>query len=441
MQYTSELHKYIPGGAHTYSRGEDTVPSNFPKYLKKAKGSYTWDMGNIKYLDYGGALRANILGYSNDEVDNAAIEQIKNGNNLTKPSEIEFTAAKKLVDLIPFVDMVKFAKNGSNVTTAAIKLARAYNNKKYVIICKDHPFFSFDDWFIGTTELKRGTLFDKGCPFLNSSAELKFSYNDIDSVEEQFKKFPDDIAALIMEPSTLVHPKVYEDGENFLQKVHKLCKKYNSVFILDEMITGFRFGVKGAASYYNVEPDLVTYGKAIANGFSLAVLGGKKEIMELGDVVTPGRERTFLMSSTHGAEMSSLGALVRNIDFMIENNVSEYIKNYALDLIDQGNKICKELEIEDYFHFGYIPQNPYFFAKDSNKKDCLKFKTLFVQEMCKNKVLMPFIVISYSHGSDELKITLDAIRKSLNIYKKALNEGVDKYLESYVVKQVFRKFN
>ena len=259
MNYSSELHEYIPGGAHTYSRGEDTVDNNIPKYLKKGKGAYVWDKNDKKYLDYGMALRANILGYSNDFVDDGAIKEIKNGNSLSKPSEIEFIAAKKIVDLVPWVDQIKFAKNGSNVTTAAVKLARAYTNKSYVVMCRQNPFYSFDDWFIGTTNIKRGTLYDKKCPFLKESIDLKFDYNNLDSVKKLFKKHPNEIAALIMEPSTTEYPIVYDDGKNFLQKVHDICKKHNTVFILDEMITGFRFGVKGASEYYNVEDYIDSY--------------------------------------------------------------------------------------------------------------------------------------------------------------------------------------
>ena len=441
MNYKSKLHDYIPGGAHTYSRGEDTVPANIPNVLKKGKDCYVWDMDDNKYLDYGMALRANILGYANDDVDNAGIEEIKKGNNLTKPSEVEYLAAKKLVELIPWVDQVKFAKNGSNVTTAAVKLARAYTKKQYVIICSDHPFFSFDDWFIGTTPVKRGTLFDKKCPFLKNSNDLKFKYNDLESLENQFKKFPDDIAAVIMEPCTTEEPKIYEDNQNFLHKAHNLCKKYGSVFIMDEMITGFRFGITGACGVYNVKPDLVTYGKAIANGFSLAVLGGKKEIMSLGDVITEGRERVFLLSSTHGAEMSSLGAMIKNIDILIENNVSEYIRNYGERLINSANQIAKKLEVDKYFYFYGLPQNPYFATNNKNGDSCLKFRTLFVQEMAKRKVIMAFVAISYSHKEEQLNITLKAIEESLLVYKKALENGIDEYLESYIIKPVFRKYN
>lgn len=441
MNYSSELHDLIPGGAHTYSRGEDTVADNVPKYLKRGKGAYVWDKNDKKYLDYGMALRANILGYSNDFVDDGAIEQIKNGNGLSKPSEIELIGSKKLIELIPWVEQVKFAKNGSNVTTAAVKLARSYTNKSYVVMCRQNPFYSFDDWFIGTTSIKRGTLFDKKCPFLKESIDLKFDYNNLDSVKEIFKKHPNDIAALIMEPSTTEHPIVYDDGKNFLHKVHDICKEHNTVFILDEMITGFRFGIKGASGYYNVSPDLVTYGKSIANGFSLAVLGGKKEIMSLGDVITEGRERTFLLSSTHGAEMSSLGALVNCIDFMIKNKVSDYILNYSKKLMNEGNKIAKKIGVEKYFYFGSIPQNPYYYTKNKMNEECPKLKTLFIQEMCKRGVIMSMIVITYSHGEKELKLTLEALEESLLIYKKALEGNIDDYLESYVIKPVFRTYN
>lgn len=437
----SDLHNYVPGGAHTYSRGDDTFSSNTPKILKRGKGAYIWDLSNNMYLDYGMALRANLLGYSNDIVDNAATEQIKNGNNLTRPSEIEYYAAQKLVELIPWVEMVKFAKNGSNVTTAAVKLSRAYTNKSFVVMCKQQPFYSFDDWFIGTTNVKRGTLFDKKCPFLNESTNLKFEYNNIESVENLFKSYPNDIACLITECCTTEPPKIYPDGENFLQKVQNLCKKYKVVFIIDEMITGFRFGIRGATDLYNIQPDLVTYGKAIANGFSLAVLGGKKEIMSLGDIRIEGQERTFLLSSTHGAEMSSLGAMIVNIDLLIKYDVPNYLLNYGQRLIKEGNKISKELNIIDYFYFEGLPQQPIFITKDINKNICLKFKTLFIQEMANNNIIFPWVALSFSHKEEEFIKTMDAIKKSLIIYKEALNEGIEKYLKSHIIKPVFRKYN
>jgi glutamate-1-semialdehyde 2,1-aminomutase len=146
MNYSQRLNKVIPGGAHTYSRGDDQYPSNAPQIFKKSKGVYAYTPEKHKFLDYGMGLRAVTIGYANRKINNAAIKQIKNGNTQTRPSLVELEAAELLVDLIPSTEMVKFSKNGSTVTSAAVKIARAYTGKKYIIRCLDHPFFSYDDF-------------------------------------------------------------------------------------------------------------------------------------------------------------------------------------------------------------------------------------------------------------------------------------------------------
>jgi glutamate-1-semialdehyde 2,1-aminomutase len=156
QDYSTRLNRVIPGGAHTYSRGDDQFPSNAPQILERGEGAYVWDPEGRKYLDYGMALRAVTLGYSYPSVNEAAIREITLGNNLTRASLTELKAAELITELIPSVEMVKFGKNGSNATTAAVKIARAYTGRRYVCIPKQQPFFSFDDWFIGTTALTRG---------------------------------------------------------------------------------------------------------------------------------------------------------------------------------------------------------------------------------------------------------------------------------------------
>jgi glutamate-1-semialdehyde 2,1-aminomutase len=167
-EYQKKLHQLIPGGAHTYSRGDDQYPANAPAILDYGKGAYVFDAEGKKYLDYGMGLRSVTLGYDHESVSEAAYAEIRKGNNLTRASLTELKAAEKMIALFPWADMVKFAKNGSTVTTAAVKLARAYTNRKYVAICAEHPFFTFDDWFIGTTPM------DKGIPEENKNLSLKF---------------------------------------------------------------------------------------------------------------------------------------------------------------------------------------------------------------------------------------------------------------------------
>jgi len=430
MNYQERLLKAIPGGAHTYSRGYDQYPKNAPLILKRGKGAYTYDDKENKFLDYGMALRAVNLGYANDEINNAAFQQIEYGNNLTRASMIELDAAELLIDTIDSVDMVKFTKNGSTATTAAVKLSRAYTGRTMIVRCEEQPFFSYDDWFIGSTPIVKGI----------SQKDIQntklFNYNDINSLEKLFIEFPNEIACVILEPSSTEHPK-----NNFLHKVKELAHKYGAVFILDEMITGFRWDLKGAQHYYNIEADLCTFGKAMANGFSVAAVAGKREIMELGSIEKEGEERLFLLSTTHGAEMNGLGAFVETMNFMKKNKVVEHLWDYGEKLITLMNETAKQFGIEKNFIAAGIECSPYYLTFDKYGKNSLGLRTLFAQEMIKNGVLIPWIAISFAHGKKELEVTKNALEKTFLVYKKAIEEGYEKYLEGDVIKPVFRRYN
>lgn len=428
--FSERLNKVIPGGAHTYSRGDDQFPANAPQILVRGKGAYTWDDKGNKFLDYGMALRAVTLGYANDEVNHAAIEQIEFGNNLTRASLIELEAAEALVNLIPCADMVKFAKNGSSVTSAAVKLARAYTGRKIIARCLQQPFFSYDDWFIGDTVIKRGI------PSEISEATVNFNFNDTASLENLFAKYPNQIAAVILEPAATEEPK-----NNFLQNVKSLCEKNGTVFILDEMISGFRWHLQGAHTYYNVQPDLVTFGKAMANGFSVAALAGKKEIMNLGGIKEVGQERVFLMSSTHGAEMSSLGAFVASLKIYQRDSVISHFWDYGSKLKSGMNTIAKEFGIQDCIGFEGVDCSPGYYTKDKNGQVSLELRTLFSQEMIKNNVLIPWVALSTAHTDTELNLTLEAAKKAMKVYSMALVDGASKYLVGPAIKPVFRKVN
>ena len=430
MNYQKRLLKAIPGGAHTYSRGFDQFPSNAPQIFKRGEGAYIYDANENKFLDYGMALRAVHLGYANKDVNNAAFKQIDYGNNLTRASIVELKAAELFINLIGSVDMVKFTKNGSTATTAAYKLSRAFTGRAMIARCAENPFYSFDDWFIGSTPLTKGILQK------DIDNTKMFNYNNIQSLEKLFDEYPNQIACVMLEPATNEHPK-----NNFLHEVKKLCHQNGSLFVLDEMITGFRWHLKGAQYYYDVKPDLCTFGKVMANGFSVAAVAGKREIMELGSIEFEGRERLFLLSTTHGAEMSGLGAFIETIKFMKKNNVIEHLWQYGSKLIFMMNNLAKRFEIEKNFVAGGIECSPYYLTFDKDGQNSLALKTLFSQEMIKNKVLMPWITFSYAHGEKELEITKKALERTFEIYKKAVDEGYEKYLLGDVIKPVFRKFN
>ncbi len=428
-EYAKKAHLMIPAGAHTYSRTDEVFPENTPKVIERSKGVYTWDVEGNKYIDYGMACRSVTVGYDYNRISDAAIKQIHNGNTATKASKIEVEAAETMCNLFPWVDMVKFAKNGSTVTSAAVKLARAYTGKKYVARCSEHSFFSYDDWFIGDT------VMNAGIPQEIQNLTLRFSFNDINSVKELFEKYKSEIAALIMEPCDLEEPV-----DNFLNEVRTLCTEYNVVYILDEMITGFRWDLQGACKYYGVEPDLVTYGKGMANGFSVAALGGKRSIMEMGGLI-PGKERVFLISTTHGAEMGSLGAFVETVNVYKELNVTDHIWKIGKRLVKGFEEIAAEFSLQDYFYIQGAYCSPNFVVCDKNKRPSFEYRTVFCQEMVKNGILMPYIAVAYEHTEKEIDITLDAARNAMKVYCNSLNGDVKDFIIGNVIKPVFRKYN
>ena len=447
---TKQLLRYIPGGAHTYSRGFDQFPSNAPAILSRGKDAYVYDQNGKKFLDYGMGLRSINIGYNNKIISRAAIKEIFKGNNLTLPSTTELKAAKLFTNIIETADMVKFAKNGSTAVTAAIKLARAYTGKEIVLRCSDHPFFSYDDWFISSTPVT------KGIP-KNVLKNIKnFKYKSINELNDLIKKYKNNIAALILEPATTECPYIlpnnieccgkfnckYKKNDNFLKIVENICKKNKIIFILDEMITGFRWSLYGAQKIYSVKPDLSTFGKAMANGFSISALCGKRKIMKLGSIENKGKERVFLVSTTFGSEMMSLGAFIETIKFIKKHNVIKKNWIYGQKLKDTFNKLADKYNINEMVSMKGPSCSPYYVCKDMNKDISLPYKTLFMQEMIKNGVLFtPYISISYSHGSKELKITEKALSNTMLIYKKALKFGIKRYLKGDSIKPVFRKYN
>ncbi len=451
LSYSERLHRVIPGGAHTYSRGDDQYPANAPQILERGKGAYVYTPDGQKLLDYGMGLRSVTLGYANERVNRAALRGMEMGLNLTRASTIELEAAERLVDLVDGADMVKFAKNGSNVTTAATKLARAYTGRRYVAVPRQHPFFSFDDWFIGATALKRGI------PSQHAETTLLFDYGDMASLQALFTAHPGEIAAVMLEPATTVGPcggcananrlvppscrTCAGQPANFLQQVQALCRQDGAVFILDEMITGFRWHLKGAQHLFGVQADLTTFGKGMANGFAVAALAGRRDIMECGAINRPGQERTFLISTTHGGEMASLAAFLETVKVYEEEPVVDQLWSYGAKLLTGLEGIARELGIAQCFQVQGNAISMNYVTLDAQGAPSLALRTLFSQEMIRNGVLMPWIAQSYAHGDAELDLTLSAVRQALAVYKQALDQGVDQFLVGPAIKPVFRQFN
>ena len=422
-------HRLIPGGAHTYSKGDDQFPANAPHFLERGEGGRVWDRDGTEYLDWSMALRAISLGYGYRPVIDAAVEQIHKGSNFGRPSYIETELAQDLIDLIPGAEMVKFAKNGSTVTTAAVKLARAHTGRDLVAICADHAFFSYDDWFIGTT------VCDAGVPQAIKDLTVSFRYNDIESVEAMFAAHPDRIACAILEAATTDEPK---DG--FLHRLRDLCHASGAVFILDEMITGFRLHRSGAQSRFDVTPDLSTFGKGMGNGFSVAALVGKREIMELGGLFHD-RPRVFLISTTHGAENHGLAAARAVLKTYREYDVVGHMWTIGRQMMDGLNAAARDAGIGDRFEVYGFPCNPAYICRGADGHPSPAMHTLFMQEMIRRRILIPYIAPAFSHAAEDVERTVEAAHAVFRTYARALDDGWEKFVEGPVVKPVFRRFN
>ncbi|WP_055723313.1 glutamate-1-semialdehyde 2,1-aminomutase, partial [Streptomyces niveiscabiei] len=301
------LHALIPGGAHTYAKGDDQYPENLAPVISHGRGAHVWDVDGNRYVEYGSGLRSVSLGHAHPRVIEAVRGQLDRGSNFVRPSVVEVEAAERFLATVPTAEMVKFAKNGSDATTAAVRLARAATGRSRVALCADHPFFSTDDWFITTTPMSAGIP--------PNGLTVSFPYGDLAATEALLAR-DGDIACLILEPATQTEPP-----PGYLAGLRELADRYGCVLVFDEMITGFRWSEAGAQGLYGVVPDLSTFGKALGNGFAVAALAGRRELMELGGLRSSG-DRVFLLSTTHGAETHSLAAAMAVQSVYVEEGIT-----------------------------------------------------------------------------------------------------------------------
>ncbi|MCS7006735.1 MAG: glutamate-1-semialdehyde 2,1-aminomutase [Gaiellaceae bacterium] len=423
------LHASIPGGAHTYAKGDDQWPAEAPALLVRGKGCRVWDVDGNEYIEYGMGLRAVSLGHAYDPVDDAAERAMRSGVNFTRPSLIELECAELFLELVPSAEMVKFTKDGSTATTAAVRLARAVTKRDLVAVCSDHPFFSYDDWFFCTTEM------DAGIPASTRALTVTFRYNDPGSLEALFRERPGEIACVVLEPEREDPPR---DG--FLATVRDLCTRHGALLVLDEMITGFRWCLGGAQAEYGVLPDLTTFGKAMANGFSVSALAGRRDIMERGGL-RHDAERVFLLSTTHGAETPALAAAIATMSIYRDEDVIGDLHEIGRSLREQIEAVADSAGVREHFQVVGRDSNLVFRTLDEDRRPSQPFRTLFMQELARRGVLAPSFVVSRAHDEKAIERTVEAVAEALAVYARGLADGVERYLSGPSVKPVYRRFN
>lgn len=427
--YRARIHDLIPGGAHTYSKGDDQFPVQSPAAIVRGKGSHVWDADGNEYVECLLGLASVSLGHAYEPVLERVREELEKGNNFSRPSVIEMEMAEEFLSLIPGHDMIKYAKNGSVVTTAAVKLARAHTGRKLIARPMEHPFYSYDDWFIGSTDA------NFGIPDEISGMTVMYNADNLESLRALFEKHPGEIACVISEPE-----KMNVLPENYLRDAIELAHRHGALYIVDEMITGFKSSFAGSITKYNVVPDMATWGKGIANGFSFCALTGRKEIMELGGIRRKGERKLFLISTTHGGETSSIAAGLATIAEFRKHKVVEHNHRIGDLYIDGVKKLLESHGLTQYIDQLQFNWHASMGFRNSKGEPDFGMRTLFNQEVIKRGVLFQGIFCPcFSHTDEDVQHILWAMDEAMAVYKKGLEDGYEKYLKGDIIKPVFRK--
>lgn len=425
-QMSRRAHALIPGGAHTYAKGDDQYPERAPAFIARGQGCRVWDLDGNEFIEYGMGLRSVTLGHAYPSVIEAASRQMQRGANFVRPAPVEVECAERFLELVPTAEMVKFGKHGSDALDGAVRLARAHTGRDYVAICADHPFFSTADWFIGTTPMPAGV------PQWVRSRTVKFHYNRLDTLEELFHRHPAEIACVILEPARLEEPV---DG--FLAGLKALCEKNGALLVFDEMITGFRWHRSGAQHIYGVTPDLSSFGKAIANGFALSALAGRRDVMQLGGY-GHDRERVFLLSTTHGAETHAMAAGIATMTIYRDEDVVGHLYRQGRRLREGVASAARVAGVERQVECLGRDCGLMFTTRDQDGQPSQPLRALFMQELIKRGVLAPSFMVSYSHTDEDIDHTVAAVAEALEVYRRALEEGVSRFLLGEPLRPVFR---
>lgn len=429
--YRARVHDRITGGAHTYSKGDDQFPVLSPAAISHGRDGHVWDLDGNEFIDCGLGLGSVSLGHAYGPVLDAVRDQLLKGAAFSRPAAIELETADLFLSRCPGMDRIKFAKNGSNVTTAAVKLARAYTGRPLVAFPANHPFYSFDDWFIGST------LVNSGVPDATRNLAVTYQSTDPGSLESLFRAYPGQIACVITEPDDII-----PNPPEIIQDVERITKEHDAVFILDEMVTGYRMGFPGAYPHLGLTPDLVTWGKAIGNGFSFCALTGRAEIMDLGGIRQTARPRVFLLSSTHGGEAHTLAAgqaVLREYeaqDVLGRHNaiISATAKGMA-QAIEQSN-------LSDYISVYASPWRLATICRDADGDVSQAMRTLLMQEMIGDGVLYQgFMLPTFTHTDEDIDRIVHAFDNALDAYASAIDRrSVEGLLVGAAAKPLFRRY-
>ncbi|GMU86338.1 MAG: glutamate-1-semialdehyde 2,1-aminomutase [Ignavibacteriales bacterium] len=406
----------IPAYTQTLAKGPGQyVRGIAPHYLKRGKGARVWDVDGNEYIDYNMAIGPVSLGYAFEEVDNAIVKQLHDGITFSMMHELEVEVAELIREVIPNAESVRFSKTGADVTSAAIRLARAFTKKKKILCCGYH---GWHDWYISVTDR------NLGIPDEVQNLTYTFNYNDLENLLDSID---DETAAVILEPFVFAKP-----DNAYLKTLRDICTERNILLIFDEMWTGFRIAAGGAQEYFDVKADLACFSKAIANGMPLSVLCGRADIMKL-------LEKDVFFFTTFGGETLSLAAAKATIEYIRTHNVPKILEIKGTLLQDGYNDLCNETGIDYSSCTGYPCRSIISFNHPVVPP--LLAKSYVQQELIKHGIIWSgFHTVSYSHTEEDISLTLMIYRNVLEQLDYHVQRGtLQEELKGKAVEPVFRR--
>lgn len=374
--------KVIPLGAQTFSKSLTQYPLGAsPFFIARAAGSRAWDVDGNEYVDFNNALASVTLGHADPDVTAAVTDQIGRGTIFSLSSEIEIAVAEAIVAAVPCAEQVRFGKNGSDATAGAIRAARAFTGRERVAVCGYH---GWQDWYIGTTARS------KGVPEATRALSHSFPYNDAAALEALLSAHPGEFAAVIIEPMNIAWP---EPG--YLEAVAKLTRAHGAVLVFDETITGFRYALGGAQQLFGVTPDLCCLGKGLANGYPLAAVAGRRDIMAEFEQV--------FFSFTMGGETLSLAAAQAAIAKGVEQDVAGRLQSLGKSLIAGVEDLIAKHDCGDFLAIAGHPSWTFLTIAEATDARGFELKTLYLQEVLARGILtLGTHNLSFAMGDEEL---------------------------------------
>ncbi len=411
--------KVSPLAAQTYSKSyRYFCRGTAPSYMDHGDGCYIYDVDGNKFIDFICALGPITIGYNDPTVNKAVINQVHKFASGSLQSELEVQLAEKLCEIIPCAEMVRFVKNGSDATTAAIRLARAYTGRDTVLMSGYH---GMHDWSIGASSN------NKGVPKAVCNLTKNFTYNDIDDLENKLKE--NKVAAVILEPIQSNGPK---DG--YLDAVKEMAHKYGAILIFDEVVSGFHYALGGAQELFNVSPDLVTFGKGMGNGYPISAVAGRKELLEQ-------IEQGVFISTTFGGDSIAMAASLATLDILSQPGYYDHIIRIGTMLRDGIQNRIDKYDLNDTLSVSGLPAHCGLAFEGHGSLSYLDIQSVYSQTMIQNGILVFAIYFLNSHHTEtEAQAYLDATDKAFSLIRRAVdNDNVDDILVGGKVDPIFKR--